>query len=148
MTRLQRYFLAITTSFLCIAAFTASAADMTFQFINDTDRPLSLKLFSRGESLQQWPSKSKVYTVRPDAAVQQLKISCTEGEPICWGAWMAVENVSGEIGADGKRTTRTTKYVAGAGDRGVRPCASCCHVCKAGALTPVAKLNDPDYQAR
>ena len=148
MTRLQRFFLAITTSFVCIATFPASAADMTFQFINDTDRPLSLKLFSRGESLQQWPSKSKVYTVRPDAAVQQLKIICTEEEPICWGAWMAVENVSGEIGADGKRATRTTKYVAGVGDRGVRPCTTCCHVCKPGTLTPVAKLNDPGYQAR
>jgi hypothetical protein len=127
----------------------ASAAEMTFQIINDTDRSLNYKLFSRGESLQQWPSKTKAYSINPDAAVQQLKISCEAGEEICWGAWQKVQSISGEIkGANGGRDTRTTKYSTGAGDRGQRSCSHCCHVCRDGALLPVTKLRDPNPDAK
>lgn len=117
-----------------------AAADMTFQFVNDTDRALNLKLFSRGESLQQWPGRSKAYSLRPNTAVQQLKISCTEGERICWGAWMTVQSVSGEIG-NGQRMVRNTQVDAGAGERGLRDCLHCCHVCEVGKLTPVVGLS-------
>lgn len=146
--RAQRFLFALIVTWLCLAGTLASAAEMTFQLINDTERSLSMKLFSRSESHQEWPSKTKAYSLRPDEAVQQLKISCTPEEQICWGAWLAVQRVTGDIGSDGKRPTRTKKYVAGAGDRGTRPCARCCHVCKDGAMTPVVKLNDPDHQAR
>lgn len=148
MTRIQHFLFAIIGLGLCLAGTPASAAEMTFQLINDSERPLNMKLFSRSESHQEWPSKTKAYSLRPDEAVQQLKISCTPEEQICWGAWLAVQRVTGDIGSDGKRPTRTTKYVAGAGDRGNRPCTRCCHVCKDGAMTPVVKLNDPDHQAR
>ena len=126
----------------------AAAADFTFQFINDSDRPLALKLFSRADTHREWPSKTKTYNVRPDAAVQELKIDCDEGERICWGAWMAVQNVTGMVGSSGRRDTRTTKYVAGAGERGMRECRSCCSVCKDGGKSPIAKLGDPDANAR
>ena len=148
MNRLIRLLAAITAICLSVASMPTMAADMAFQFINDTDRSLSLKLFSRDGAHQQWPSKTRAYSVKPDAAVQQLKISCEEGEQICWGAWMTVQEVSGEIGASGQRNTRTVKHSAGVGERGVRVCANCCHVCKEGALTPVAKLNDPDHAAK
>lgn len=116
------------------------AADMTFQFINDTDRPLNLKLFSRGESLQIWPAKTKAYSVRPVAEIQQLKISCTEGESICWGAWMTVQSVSGQISGS-QRSTSTFTILGGVGERGIRDCPACCQVCKEDALAPVVKLN-------
>ncbi len=118
----------------------AMAADMTFQFINDTDRALNMKLFSRGDSLQIWPSKSKAYSIRPNPEVQQLKISCTEGESICWGAWMTMQSVSGQI-TGSERSTSTMTSQVGVGQRGMRECKSCCHICKEGALTPVVKLN-------
>lgn len=133
----------------CVICRPVNAAEMTFQLVNDSDRPLSLKLFSRAESHQQWPSKTKFYTIRPDAAVQQLKITCEDGEEICWGAWVIVQEVSGEMqGVEGKRSTRTTRYTAGAGERGTRPCERCCHVCKDGALTPPTALRDPNPVAR
>lgn len=148
MKRLSLLSCAIMVITLNIFCTTAKAADLTFQFINDTERPLSMKLFSRSDSHQEWPSKTKAYTIRPDTAVQQLKISCEEGEQICWGAWQTVQRVSGEMGGNGQRPTHTTKYLAGAGERGIRSCKSCCQVCKDGTLTPVAKLNDPDNMAR
>lgn len=148
MKRLPVLMTALFAACLNLPPIAANAAEMTFQLINDTERPLSLKLFSRAESHQEWPAKNKFYTVRPDAAVQQLKIKCEEGEQICWGAWMKVENVSGEVGASGRRDTRTTKYLYGAGERGIDACTRCCHICKDGALTPVSKLGDPDQTAR
>jgi hypothetical protein len=117
------------------------AAEITFQFINDTDRPLNLKLFSRGDSLQIWPAKTKAYSLRPDSAVQQLKISCKEGENICWGTWMTVQSVSGQM-AGSERSTSTFKMQAGVGERGTRDCPSCCQVCKDGAMVPIVKLGN------
>ena len=128
---------------------TASGAELTFQLVNDTERPLSLKFFSRAESHQEWPSKTKAYTIRPDAAVQQLKLTCEEGEQICWGAWETVQVVANEItGPAGQRATRTHKYSTGAGERGLRTCERCCNICKDGALTPVATLRDPNPDAK
>ena len=130
---------------VCMSMFSApaTAADFTFQIINDTERALNLKLFSRSDSHQQWPSKTKAFSIRPNGdSVQQLKISCEEGEQICWGAWMTVESVSGEVGPGGKRATRISNYQGGVGERGQRTCERCCHVCKQDALTPVMKLRE------
>ena len=136
--------------FVCLNAFgvLAGAAEMIFQLINDTERPLNVKLFSRSDSHQQWPSKTKAFSLKPDAAVQQIKITCEEGEQVCWGAWLTVQNVQGEIGAGGQRPTATRKYSAGAGERGQRSCTKCCHICKDGALTPAVGLRDPDVMAK
>ena len=144
MNRLIPLYLAIAA--VCLSAFTAlaSAAEMTFQFVNNTDRALNVKLFSRADSHQQWPSKTKAYSLRPDDATQQLKISCEEGEQICWGAWATVQTVGNEVtGPNGQRATRTSKYSSGVGERGLRTCERCCHVCKPGELTPIATLRDP-----
>ena len=107
--------IAATAVVLWLSALCASAAasEMTIQLVNDTDRSLNLKLFSRGESRQEWPSKTKAFSVKPDTAVQQIKITCEEGEQICWGAWQIVQEIHGEIGAAGQRATRTSKYYSG-----------------------------------
>lgn len=130
--------LAICASFV-LPAPVASATEMTFQFVNDTERPLNVKLFSRGESGQHWPSKSRAYSVSPNPEVQQLKINCPQGEMICWGAWVTVQSVSGEI-TGGRRSTSTGTFNAGVGERNNRPCESCCHVCKEGAQLPLVRL--------
>ena len=149
MNILPRLFAAIVFVVACVPATPAPAAEMTFQLINDSERALNFKLFSRGESRQQWPSKSRAYSINPDAAVQQVKISCEAGEQICWGAWMKVQTVSGEIrGANGERDTRTSTYTTGAGERGQRSCEHCCHVCTDGLVVPAAKLRDPNPDAR
>jgi hypothetical protein len=117
------------------------SAEVTFQFVNDTSRALNLKLFSRGESLTQWPAKTKAYSLRPAEAVQQLKIKCVEGENICWGAWATVQSVSGEMMGTSGRSTSVSTMVAGVGEKGIRECADCCHVCKPGLLTPAKRLS-------
>lgn len=136
---------------ICAAAFSmpATAAEMTFELINDTERPLNLKFFSRAESRQEWPSKTKAYSVKPDSATQQIKLTCEVGEQICWGAWMTTQTISGEmVGAAGQRATRTSKYMAGAGERGLRTCERCCHICQDGATARVATLRDPHPDAK
>ena len=126
----------------------SSAADMTFQFLNDNERVVSVKLFSRADSHQEWPSKTKFYSVKPNAAVQQLKISCEQGEQICWGAWIVEQTESGEIGSSGQRTIRKAKHMFGVGERGTRVCEKCCHICTPGAVTPVAKFIDATNDAK
>ena len=138
MTRLPKL-LAAFALMTMLGAMPAAAADFTFQFVNDGDRALSLKLFSRAESKREWPSKTKSYSVQPGTTVQELKVDCDEGEQICWGAWTAAQNPAA-IGGSGQRDIRTTKYLSGAGDRGLRACTDCCNVCKDGAKSPVAKL--------
>lgn len=117
------------------------AAEMTFQMVNNTDRALSMKLFSRGESKQVWPGRTRAYSLQPDTAVQRVKITCEEGESICWGAWEIVTSVRGEIGSDGQRATSVRKMVIGVGDRGMRDCPKCCHVCQDGTMTPPISIS-------
>ena len=145
--RLKILFAIIVLGFSA-TAFSLHAADLTFQFINNNERPINLKLFARDESKQEWPSKTKFYSIKPDSAVQQLKISCEEGAQICWGAWIVEQTESGEIGASGKRNVRSGKLMFGAGERGTRSCQHCCHVCKADASTPIVKLDDSGNNAK
>lgn len=137
MSNLVRVAFILALVLFASATNRVAAAEMTFQFVNDTDRALNLKLFSRSESLRHWPAKTKAYSLRPDAAVQQLKIDCVEGEKICWGAWMTVQSVAGPIG---RQTLHTSTINAGVGERGMRDCPGCCHVCQKGLITPVAAL--------
>ena len=140
--------LAIVVLGFSTMAFNLHAAELTFQFINNNERPINLKLFARGESQQEWPSKTRFYSLKPESAVQQLKISCEEGTQICWGAWIVEQTESGEIGASGKRNVRSGKLMFGAGERGTRSCLHCCHVCKADASTPIIKLDDSGNNAK
>ena len=117
------------------------AAEMTFQIVNDTERDLNLKLFSHGESGQHWPGKTRAYSVRPDAAVQRLKIECEEGEKICWGAWVTVQAISGPIaGPNGERNSRTGTVQLGVGKNNSKQCEYCCQVCKDGTTTRLFKI--------
>lgn len=140
MNRLIHLFVAIVFVGLCVHSAPSTAAEMTFQLVNDAEWAVNMKLFSRGESRQEWPSKTKAFSLRPDSAVQQIKITCEAGEQICWGTWRTVQAVSGEVGAGGQRTTSTAKYQAGVGERGTRSCENCCHICKDGTMTPVTNL--------
>lgn len=140
-----RRFAALIVLCAIIIGAQAIAADMTFQLINDTERSLNLKLFSRGESLQQWPSKTKAYSIMPGSEIQKIKITCEAGEQICWGAWMVTQSVSGEVvgPAGERRQTRTAHISYGVGERAQRPCARCCQVCTEGALVATATIRDP-----
>ncbi len=149
MNTLPRLFAVTMFVAASVLAAPVAAAEMTFQLVNDTERALNFKLFSRGESRQEWPSKTKAYSIKPEAAVQQVKITCEASEQICWGAWMRVQSESGEIkGPNGQRATHSSSYRAGAGERGQRSCEHCCHVCTDGVVVPPTKLRDPNPGAR
>ena len=149
MNRLANLLCAIFFVGLSLLSPAALGAEMTFQITNDTERALNLKFFSRAESRKEWPSKTKAFSVRPESVAQQIKINCEEGEQICWGAWMTVQSVSGEIvGPGGQRATRTSKFSTGVGERGLRTCERCCHICMDGAMTPVRTLHDPKPGAK
>jgi hypothetical protein len=137
----------LLVAFALLAAIPAGAADFTFQFLNETKDTIGLKLFSRGESKRQWPAKNRSYNVKPENAVQELKIDCDEGEQICWGAWTGAL-ASGTVGGSHQRMGGATKSIAGAGDRGIEPCTTCCQVCKDGTKAPVAKITDSDFVSR
>lgn len=140
MNRMLNLVAVVIFACLSVVTSTSSAADMTVRLINNTERTMNLKLFSNGESHAQWPSKTRAYAIKPDSTEQHLKISCVEGEQICWGAWMDVQTVDGQIGAGGRRDTRSYKISWGAGQRGMNTCASCCNVCKDGSQTRLMKL--------
>ena len=145
MARLLKMLAAMCIVMGSLAVAPVAAADFPFQFVNDSERDVSIKLFSRAGTHREWPSKTKSYSIRPNAAVQELKIDCDEGEQICWGAWATVQSASGMIG---QRDVRAIKFLSGAGDRGIRACTDCCHVCKGGEKSPVAKLGDPETWER
>jgi hypothetical protein len=117
----------------------SSSTGMTFQFINNTQRALNLKVFSRGESKQVWPGQTRAYSLRPDSAIQQLKIDCADGERVCWGAWATREELGAQIKGD-SRDKRTVTSNYGVGPRGMRDSERACHVCKSGAMTPVIQM--------
>jgi hypothetical protein len=125
----------------------AKPGEVVFQIANNTQRSVAMKLFSRGESKQVWPSQSRAFSLRPDSAVQQLKFSCTEGENICWGAWFAATSESGEIHGD-RRQTSHMKVQFGVGDRGMRDCQACCFVCKAGTMTHEYRIGTTQDNAK
>ena len=127
-----------------LAAMPAAAADYTFQFVNDTGHAVALKLFSKAESRRQWPSRAKSYSVQPGTEVQGLKVDCDEGEQICWGAW-AGSAAPNTAGGTSRREGGGMKWIAGAGERGTASCTDCCHVCKNGERSPVAKLGDVNF---
>jgi hypothetical protein len=142
MNKMTRFLImmVLAVSLLTCISRTSHAAEMTFQFVNDTERDLSLKLFSRGDSGTHWPGKTRAFSVRPDTAVQQLKIDCVEGEKICWGAWVVTQSVSGQISNSGQRNTRTGTSNYGVGSKNLRECEQCCQVCKAGEMSKIFKL--------
>jgi hypothetical protein len=149
MNRLSCLLRSIAIAGVCALCMSVTAADMTFQLINDSDRLMSFKFFSRAESRQQWPSRTNAFSISPDAAAQPIKISCTEGELICWGAWITVTNTAREIvGAAGDRAATSSTYSTGVGERGLRVCESCCHICKDGALLPAISLREGGQAAK
>ena len=144
-----KFLLALSVVYASFHWMPATAADIRFQLINDTEYAINLRFFSRGESHQVWPSKSKAFTLKADSAIQLVKLSCEVGEQICWGAWMATQTESGEMtGTSGQRSTvRNTTYY-GVGDRGVRSCVNCCQVCIADTLVPAVKITEQNYDVK
>jgi hypothetical protein len=147
MFRLSRLLVLAIIASTCTFSATATSAEMTFQLLNNTNGALSLKLFSRGESRQEWPSRTRAFTIRPDSTVQSLKVTCVEEEQICWGAW-TTEETGAQTTLTGQRTAQLVTYSSGVGDRGQRSCEACCHICKAGAVTPVMSMRESDVTVK
>jgi hypothetical protein len=117
------------------------AASVIVQLVNHSDRNVNMRLYSEGESKDVWPNRSRAYTFRPTGEVQQMTLTCTAGERICWGQAAIPEIQPGTAGRGAVRTggvpsTQITRN---------RPaqCATCCFVCEDGKTAPVLEIGSP-----
>ncbi len=89
----------------------AAAGDMTFFIKNGQPRAVVVEMHSR-QSDKVWPGGDRIYQL--DAGTRKsVVISCTEGETICYGAWV--------YGDD--------RQSFGAGPDRDRSCSDCCSIC-------------------
>jgi hypothetical protein len=90
---------------------TAALADMNFYVRNNRADDIAFEFVSR-ESQTVWPGGDKAYFLEARAR-KSVRLDCTEGENICYGAWVnGNDQISFGIGPDRDK-----------------PCETCCHVC-------------------
>lgn len=71
-----------------------------------------------------WPGVGRVYALK-DYDVHTYRISCVQGEKVCYGAWVAGDSTS----------------YWGTGRGGKQGCSDCCYTCN-GGTTPIRNLNE------
>jgi hypothetical protein len=90
----------------------AQSGEATFKFTNQAPNAIMVKLFSQNRSGWIWPAPDRHYNLDDDAE-HSFKISCQDGEKICYGA--------------SDSTNDATHW--GVGYKGTRNCQNCCIVC-------------------
>ncbi|MDN5926738.1 MAG: hypothetical protein L0I29_06665 [Hyphomicrobiales bacterium] len=87
----------------------ACAADMGYVLQNEHSRSVAIELHAADRT---WPGGDQVYLLDP-GEIKAVKISCTPGERICYGAWInGDDRVAFGVGPDNDRT-----------------CRNCCSIC-------------------
>jgi hypothetical protein len=87
----------------------ACAADMGYVLQNEHSRSVAIELHSADRT---WPGGDQVYLLDP-GEIKAVKISCTPGERICYGAWInGDDRIAFGVGPDNDRT-----------------CHNCCSIC-------------------
>lgn len=102
---------------------TAFAASMTWRLRAFDKHAVDVSFYSQNRKAV-WPGNGKVWTIK-DYKVHSLKLSCIEGEKICYGAW--VRGASREYW--------------GVGSGGKNACKGCCYTCQDGTQTPIINMN-------
>lgn len=109
---------------LCLLSTSALAGSMSFTFKSNAEYAVMLEFASQDRD-HQWPGNGNAYKIE-DYDAHAYKISCVNGENICYGAW--VENTSDEYWGVGM-------------DNGQR-CTDCCWVCKGDKKIKLINLNE------
>ncbi|MBW8283504.1 MAG: hypothetical protein K0M55_07875 [Rhizobium sp.] len=92
----------------------AAAADVTFMMRNSHPNAVEVELYSQDRN-HVWPGGNEVYYL-DDGETKEIPLSCSEGEQICYGAW-----VSGDKGT-----------YWGTGPENAETCEDCCYTCTGG----------------
>jgi hypothetical protein len=92
----------------------ALADDVTFIMKNSHENAVEVELYSQDRK-HVWPGGNEVYYL-DDGDSKQIKLSCQQGETICYGAW-----VSGD---------KQTYW--GTGPNNKDSCEDCCYTCEGG----------------
>ena len=104
----------LAAALVLVTAGAAHAADMGFVLQNKHSRAVVVELHGK-ETL--WPGDDKVYLLDP-GMTKEVTISCTEGERICYGAWInGNDRIAFGVGPDNNRT-----------------CHDCCSICVAHTM--------------
>lgn len=99
-------------SFFAVSA--ASAEQMTFMMRNGHPNAVRVELYSDDRN-HVWPGKGQDYYL-DDGETQSVRITCRQGEKICYGAWV-----------DGDEDTYW-----GVGKGNEERCSDCCYTCNGG----------------
>jgi hypothetical protein len=97
-----------------IETTSAVASSMNWKFQTDYPFVLYVKLFSSDRD-HVWPSAKRVYTINT-FNVENINISCTYKEKICYGAWVT--------------SRRGNTLYWGVGSTISNACTGCCYICE------------------
>jgi hypothetical protein len=101
----------------------AEASSITFKMRSFSKYAVEVNFFSKSRN-NVWPSSKTVYVIR-NYDVASYKLSCLQGERICYGAV-----VKGN-----------SKRYWGVSTTGKQGCSNCCYTCN-GGTTPINNLNE------
>lgn len=93
----------------------SSAGSLTFEMRSSHPNVVSLEFYSTTRSGLVWPGNGEVYLLE-DSDVHNFKLSCRNGEQICYGAWVRNQSAS----------------YWGVGSGNENRCTSCCYTCSGG----------------
>jgi hypothetical protein len=100
------------------AAEAAAQQSLTFVIRNETNGVINYKLWSASRN-NVWPGADTMYGMDYKGDQRSTKISCIQGETICYGAWFRHD----------------PKITWGAGPTGKGRCSDCCYICNGTTTT-------------
>lgn len=102
----------------------AQADTMTWRVRSFSSAQVELVFYSQNRR-HEWPGNSKAFILK-DYKVHDVKLTCVNGEKICYGAWL--------------RGNQNRYW--GTGKGGKRACKDCCMTCENASLSPIMNLNE------
>lgn len=107
----------------CTAPAMSLAETLTWKMRSYHRNAVEVQFYSESRN-HVWPGVGRVYALR-DYDIHTYRISCIQGEKICYGAWVAGD---------------ATSYW-GVGKDNRSGCRDCCYTCD-GGITPIRNLNE------
>ncbi|MCA0406401.1 MAG: hypothetical protein LCH39_09665 [Proteobacteria bacterium] len=109
---------------LACVSLSAQAGSMSWNIRAFDRHAVDVAFYSQNRKAE-WPGNGRVWTLK-DYKVHTLKLSCINGEKICYGAWVR--------GND--------KRYWGVGHHNRNKCVKCCFTCGDNVVTPIMNLNE------
>jgi hypothetical protein len=113
----------ICAAIMAFFAGPAVADTVTFRIKSNHENKVKVKFYSQDRN-HVWPSTTTSYNL-DDYAFHNFRLTCQQGEKICYGAWVVGNNA--------------TYWGVGRGDK--HSCSECCLTCNDGRI--IAKTLTP-----